>query len=141
MISRLTYFRNNRRTPEQMETRKSRTRCHYCGELGHWREECKNRDRTLADVVRARLSEKADLQPLTAFAEVLGEIVQHEDEYHEYVTMCSPESRIEESQNSHVELMNDVLYSNEEAEACTTDIFNQIAADSGSRQHFQDGGA
>lgn len=136
--------RGRRRTPEQLAALKSRTRCDYCNQLGHWRLECKNREKTMEDVIRGRLEEKSSSDPVVAFAEVLRDITQDEDDYHEHQTFFNEQTDPEEipvEENSHIALLNNVLYEDIDAQANASEIFTQLALKENAEPDFHVGRA
>jgi len=79
----------HKHTTEQLAAIKARTRCAFCNEIAHWRQECRHRQKSLSDVVKARIKEKRRDDPVVALAEVLNELTQEEEHYLEYQSNCS----------------------------------------------------
>lgn len=67
----------SRRSAAELDALNSRTRCDYCRQFGHWRQECPTRRHSLTETVRARVRGKG--HDNTALAEVLFEIADTED--------------------------------------------------------------
>ena len=72
-------YQKSRCSAAELAPLKARTRCHYCREKGHWRQECLNRKHSMTAAVRARIKDRGG--PPAAFAEVLYAISKEEDAY------------------------------------------------------------
>ena len=78
----------SRRTPEQYNLLKQTTKCLRCGQMGHWRAECPQKQISMTDAINARLKSMGTHH--TSAQEILIALVKDEDEYAEYLTSNPP---------------------------------------------------